>query len=307
MTDAPELTRLVLEKIEILGEEGARAYFEVSAGTISAWRNGKNPPSLAAAQRVFDETLKYQAPEAMTGEKNRVELLLPQYDDVEPLHMFTLIRACKLYGMDKIGIIPKMRTLITEARCDLAEKFLLTRSPWAIMADSDMALCCGSGAMLRKQGLELPEPKASRNAIERLMSHPDDKRIVGALYRDRRGVNKAQCEKAFSSEAENKRLLDLFKSANGSDGLEENGWVGFGLVKIHRSVFLEMKEAAKPGGPLEEIAPPKGRESDPYGFFGRTSQIRGEDVAFCRRAQKIGIKTFVDTGCLIGHIGKKIF
>ena len=124
MSDVPELTRLVLDKIEVLGEEGARAYFEVSAGTISAWRNGKNPPSLAAAQRVFDEQLKYNAPEAIiaAAERPSLVLCLPQYESVEPLHFFSVFRCCKLYGIEKIAMIPKIRTLVDEARNDLAEK-----------------------------------------------------------------------------------------------------------------------------------------------------------------------------------------
>jgi hypothetical protein len=175
------------------------------------------------------------------------------------------------------------------------------------MIDSDMIPPCGSSAMLRKQGFNLPDVKGNRNALERIMSHPADKKIVGALYRDRRGLNKAQCEKGFSSATENQRLLDLFAGKGNSDGLEEQGWIGGGMLRIHRSVFIAMKEAAKPGGPLADIAPGKGRENDPYGFFGRTSQWRGEDVAFGRRAQMIGIKSWLDTGILCGHRGGKIF
>lgn len=307
MSDIPELTKLVLDKIAILGEEESRAYFEVSAGTISAWRNGKNPPSLAAAQRVFDETLKYQAPEAMTGERNRVELLLPAYENIEPLREFTMLRCCKLYGIEKIGFIPKIRTLIDEARNDLVERFLLTGSEWAVFIDSDVILPCGSNAILRKQGFNIPDVKGNRNAIERIMSHPADKLIVGGLYRDRRGMNKAQCEKGFSSQKDNERLLGIFDGKSSDDGLEEMGWVGGGMTRWHRSVFLRMKEAAQPGGLLADIAPPKGREGEPYGYFGRTAQWRGEDVAGCRRAGIMGVKTYLDCGLTLGHRGGKIY
>lgn len=302
-----ELHQIVLNKIELLGEVDAKEYFGVSAGTISSWRNRKTNPPLVAVAKVYDETLKYNAPEATTGEKNRVELLLPMYNDVEPLFLFTLFRCCKLYGIEKIGFIPKIRTLIEEARNDLAERFLLTGSEWCIYMDCDIIFPCGSAAMLRKEGFNLPDSKGNRNAIERMMSHPADKRIIGGLYRDRRGMNKAQCEKGFSSPQDNARLLALYEGKGDSDGLEEQRWVAFGMVRIHRSVFLEMKEAAKPGGPLENIAPPKGREGDPHGFFGRSSQWRGEDIAFCRRAAEIGIKSYVDTGILLGHRGGKIY
>ena len=307
MSDVHELTRLVLDKIEALGEAGAKEYFDVSAGTISAWRNGKHPPSLAAAQRAYDESLRYQTPEVIADRNTTVALLLPMLDTMDPLTFFTLFRCLKLYGPEKVSMIPKMRTLIDEARCDLAEKALLTTAEYFIYCDADMILPCGNGAMLRKQGLTIPEPKISRNAIERLMSHGSEAKIVGALYRDRRGGTKAQCAKGFMSPQENARMLGLFDGSTKGDGLEEVGWVGFGLVRVHRSVFTDMKEAAKPGGPLADIAPPKGREGEPYGFFGRTSQWRGEDVAYCRRAGQIGIKTYVDTGLLCGHRGEKIY
>lgn len=306
-----DLAALVLDKITALGDAKAAEYFEVSAGTILAWRNRKNAPSLAAAQKVWDDSLLCQSPEIWGNSANApVLLLLPAFDSIEMLTFTTLVKACKGYGMDKISIIPKWRTLIVEARNDLAERALLTKSEWFIYGDVDSVVPCGNGAMLRKYGLNLPEPKASRNAIERLMSHPADKLIVGALYKDRRGGTKAQCEKGFASLQENERLLGLFNPSPKtpqSDGLEEVGWIGFGLVRIHRSVFERMKEAAKPGGVLQEIAPPAGRETEPYGYFDTTRQARGEDVKFCRRAGQIGVKVWLDTGLLLGHIGSKIY
>lgn len=303
------LTQLVLDRIAGLGDAAASEYFGVSPATIAGWKAGRTSPSLAAAQKVFEEDMALNAPETWTASgKEHIQLGLPMYENVEPLNLFTLFRCCKLYGMDKVGVIPKVRTLIDEARCDIAEKFLLTGSEWLVFLDSDMILPCGSGAMLRSQGLSLPEPKASRNALERLMSHPKEYRIVAGLYRDRRGMNKVQCSLGFANQKDNERLLNLFRDAKGEDGLEEVAWAGTGFIRIHRSVFLEMKEAAKKGGPLESIAPPPPpRDKEPYGFFGRTSEWRGEDVAFGRRAQKIGIKTYIDKGLLMGHRGGYIY
>lgn len=302
-----DLTKLVLDKLAALETVPAAVeYFGVAAPTISLWKSGKGLPTLKAAQKVWEDTLLCQAPE-LWGKESRaqIQLLMPMMDWIEPMTFITLVRACKLYGFDKISIIPKDRTLIIEARNDLAARALLTTSEWFIFADADGIFPCGSGAILRKLGHNVPEPKASRNAIERLMSHPADKLIVGALYRDRRGGTRAQCEIAFRSPQENARLLGFFDGKTQGDGLEETGWVGFSLVRINRSVFERMKEAAKPGGPLSDIAPV--REGQPHGFFDTTRQARGEDVKFCRRAEQIGVKVFVDNGLLCGHMGKKCY
>ena len=302
------LVRLVLDKIAELGDKRAQEYFEVSAGTISAWKSLKTFPSLVAAQKVWDDSLLCQTPEVWGAtDKGQVALLLPAYESIEPVTFFTLFKAIKGYGIDKIVMIPKWRTLIVEARNDLAERALLTKAEWFIWGDVDSVVPCGNSAVARKYGLNIPEHKSSRNAITRLMSHPADKLIVGALYKDRRGGRKAQCEGGFKSDAENARLLGFFDGKTQGDDLEKHGWVGFGMVRTHRSVFERMKEAAKPGGPLEEIAPPKGRENEPYGYFDTTRQARGEDVKFCRRAAQIGVDVWVDPGCLLGHIGKVTF
>ena len=302
-----DLANLVLAKIAALGDTEASKYFEMSMATILAWRTRKTPPSLAAAQRVWDDTLTCHAPEIWGGNgKESVCLAMPMYENVEPLTMVTLIRCMKLYGMDKIRIIPEMRTLIDEARNTLVQRFMATDSEYCLFLDADMILPCGAGAMLRQHGFTVPEPKASVNAIERIMSHPKEARIVGALYRNRRGTGKPALELAYRSAQEDERLRGFFDGKTKGEGLEETGWVGFGMVRIHRSVFKEMQDAAVEGGPLAEIAPPKGREKDAFGYFGRTPQWRGEDISYCRRAQKIGIKTYVDTGLLLGHMGKRI-
>jgi hypothetical protein len=312
-----DLNKLVLDKIAAIGDEAAQKYFDVSAGTVSAWKLGRTAPKLAAAQKVMDElpppvtAPAISAPEEVWEEPvnktGTVTLLMPMMEGIGAVSFTTLVRACKDYGMDRVSIIPKWRTLIVEARNDLADSFLKTSAEWCIFIDADMVFPCGSGPLLHKLGLSLPEPKASRNFIARLMSHPADKLIVGALYKDRRGGVRAQCEAGFRSTDDNTRLLSLFTSEPTiySDGLEEAGWFGFASVRIHRSVFERMKEAAKEGGPLAEIAP--AREGEAYGFFETSRAIRGEDVSYCRRAAKIGIQSWLDTGTLLGHCGSKIY
>jgi len=303
-----DLAGLVLAKITELGDEKAREYFDVSAGTIHAWRTGKTTPSLAAAQKCWDDSPICSAPE-IWGPAGNVPLmmLLPIYRDPSGMNHVTLTANYRKYGIDKINIIPKFRTLIDEARNDLAAKFLLSKAEWAVFCDDDMVLPTGNAAFLQKNGWAVPDRLGNRVALERIMSHPKEHRIIGGLYRDRRVGTRAQCEKAFRSPQENARLIEIITGKRTDDGLEENGWCATGFVRVHRSVLEEMAAEAKPGGKLADIAPPRGRENEAPGFFGRTSQWRGEDVAFGRRAGLLGIKTFTDVGCVLGHRGDKIY
>lgn len=317
-----DLRKLVIDKIAILGDVPSQDYFGVSAATISAWKLARTDPKLAAAQKVLDDMPNEPAPSgpvaaiatlaaeetweevAQPVDNGAFTLLMPMYHSVEPLTFITLVRCMKLYGMGKISVIPMCRTLIDEARNTLVQKFLKTNNEYCVFIDSDMVLPCGDHNILRKMELELPSEKGSRNALVRIMSHPKEARIVGAVYKNRRGSGKPALEIAYRGGAEETRIRGLFDGTTKSDGLEESAWVGFGMVRIHRSVFSDMEAAAKHGGPLSEIAPPAGREGDGFGYFGRSAQWRGEDIAFCRRAQKIGIKTYVDTGLLLGHQGQ---
>lgn len=311
MTDDPtprNLAQLVLDKIAELGDVKAREYFDVSAGTISAWKNGKTMPSLEAAQRCWDDSPICQTPEIWGNSGNvPIQVLLPIYRDPAGMAHVTLTANYRKYGSDKVNIIPKFRTLIDEARNDLAHKFLMSKSEWAIFCDDDMTLPMGSAAMVRKHGWNISDRLGNRVAFERIMSHPKEYRIIGGLYRDRRGGTRAQCERAFRTPQENARLIGIIEGRVQDDGLEENGWVATGFVRVHRSAFEEMAAEAKPGGKLADIAPPPGRENEPLGFFGRTSTWRGEDIAFGRRAGLCGIKTFTDVGCVLGHRGDKIY
>jgi hypothetical protein len=304
-----ELVRLVTDKITELGDKAAAEYFEVSAGTISAWKTLKTFPSIVAAQKVWDESPVCQTPE-IWGKAGEVPVMvgLPIYGDMDPLNHITLFANYRKYGIDKITIVPRFRTLIDEARCDLAKTFLATKGEWLVMCDDDMILPTGNTAFLRKNGWNVPERLGNRVALERLMSHPKEYRIVGALYRDRKGGSRAQCERGFRTPQDNARLLDIMTGKNSSDdGLEENAWVGTGFIRIHRSVFEEMAAAANNGGPLAEMKPPERHGERPMGFFGRSSEYRGEDVAFGMRAGKIGIKSYCDVGLYCGHKGSAIF
>lgn len=333
-----DLAQLVRDKITALGSPAiAQEYFGVSPAAISTWKSGKIAPTLKAAQKVVDEMgFVMPTPQSIAaiaampmmeiveqlpvnndnpydvGSGDRVVILSPAYDGVEQKMMTTLFKCIKGYGWDKVSIIPGSgRTLIEEERNDLVAKYrkIPNKPEFVIMIDADHVLPCGHSGMLRKLGVDYPEAKAMRNALVRIMSHPKEYLIVGGLYKNRRFPHKPACEIAYRSPQEDARLRALFDPLNKSpqsDKLEECGWLGAGFLRIHYSVFDRMEEASKNGGPLAEIAPPPGRESDPPGFFGRNSKLRGEDVFFCRRAAEIGIKSHCDMGLLVAHITKGV-
>lgn len=303
-----DLKQLTLDRIIQLGPE-APAHFGVSESTIANWIKGRAEPSLAAAQIAWNDSLACQTPE-IWGQNGNVPLqvLLPIYRDPSGMNHVTLTANYRKYGSEKINIIPKFRTLIDEARNDLAQRFLASKSEWALFCDDDMVLPIGNAAALRKHGWNVPDRLGNRVAFERIMSHPKEMLIVGGLYRDRKTGTRAQTERAFRSPQENVRLLDIMLGKNTTDdGLEENGWVATGFVRVHRTALEIMASEAKAGGKLADIAPPKGREGEPIGFFGRTSAWRGEDIAFGRRAGLCGIKVYTDVGCVLGHRGDFIF
>ena len=297
-----DLTGLVLAKCAQLGPTEAAEYFSVTPATIQKWRSGVNLPSAAALQKAFDEFAEVHPIGDVDTGKAPVQILMPIYETMDPNTFRSLLRTIRTYGSDKVEIKVVTRTLIGEARNQLVERFLKTTGEWCVFVDFDVVLPCGSAPFLQEAGVTIPVEKARRDALTRIMSHPKDKTIVGGLYRDRRGTGKVCCASAFMSAARNVELNALFSPSakDANDGLMEDGWVGFGFVRIHRSVFEDLQKNIEK---FPEITP---GTSGRVGFF-QTGNGVGEDVNFCRRAQAIGHKTYIDTGLLMGHVGRKTF
>lgn len=309
-----DLTKLVKAKIDELGVKEASKFFGVSAGTVSNWSSGTTAPSITAAQLVLSE-IDLDDEDAPTHKKQEKEpclpplelwqgkdviILLPVYRSFSPDTHFTLFANYAKYGSDKIGMIQEKRTLIYESRNILAAKFLKTGATWALMADDDMILPCGNKELFNgRYRAGVNEKSASFNAISRIMSHPADCKIVGSLYFGRHDEGKAQCASGFTSEMEN-RKLHLMEYT----GLKQEEWVGTGFIRIHRDVFLAMKDEIDKGRWPD--CKPKD-EGSWYGFFNPLRVGIGEDVSFCRRAREIGIQTYLDTELICLHNGERNF
>lgn len=216
---------------------------------------------------------------------------------------FTLFRNYAVYGPEKISLIPQGQTVIHEARNMLAHSGLQTDAEWFIMGpDDDLIPPCGSAQITNRYfNARLPEPLASYNAITRIMSHPPECRVVGALYFVKGNktthsspmAGKAVCSQAFSDEKFNQAL----HHPTPTSGLIKQDWVAIGFCRIHRSVFEDLIKAAD--GRWPEIIPTLAGQ--PYGLFQPLAPNVNEDISFGRRCKAIGIQHYLDSGLVCGH------
>lgn len=300
------LAELVRDKIRLLGVQAASEYFHVSTGTISNWLNGKTSPSIEAVELVLpdakiapDQTTDIE-PKVTMWEGRKVAILMPSYRSFNPDTHWTLMANYARYGAEKIALIPPQKgTVIHEARNKLIDKVMKTDATSFIMVDDDMVLPFGEEKYFNNLYGANIGPKAGVNAISRIMSHPTECGIVGALYFGRHAAGKAQCEIGFRSSQESQKLrLGKYQS------LVPTIWVGTGFIRIERWVIEKMK-AAIDAGQFQDCAP---RALDKwYGYFQPLSVGVGEDVSFGTRAQSLGIASYVDAGLVALHAGTALY
>lgn len=299
MTD---LKKLVIDKIGDLGVAKSKEFFGVSCGTISNWASGKTDPSLEAAQKVLELTgtaCDSSESEIYMWEGKDVIMLLPVYRGFSADTHYTLFANYAKYGPDKIGMLMEKRTVIHESRNMLVHKARKIKPKYVIMTDDDMILPCGSPDLFQSRYGASGRKGYGFNAISRIMSHPEDKRIVGGLYFGRNAMGKAQCCSGFSSESENQKLR-----SGQYDNLKPEEWIGTGFLRIHMSVFDDMQNAID-SGKWPECKPM--REGMPYGFFNPLRVGVGEDVSFGRRATELGIRSYLDTSLVLLHNGEQFY
>lgn len=297
------LKRLVLRKIEEIGVKEASKLFGVSLGTISNWSTGKSDPSLAAAQLLASEQPEPTGPDELTmWQGKEVIILLPVYRSFNADTHYTLFANYARYGPEKVGMIQEKGTLIYEARNTLAHKALkiTPRPKYVVFCDDDMILPCGNVELFNgRYQANVSTQSAGFNALSRIMSHPEDKKIVGTLYFGRHAKGKAQCSRGFASDIENEKL-----HTGAYSGLLEDEWVGTGFMRIHTDVFLAMDEEIKKDRWPECRHRAAGID---FGYFNPMGVRIGEDVSFCRRAREIGIKSYIDTSLICLHEGNMMY
>jgi hypothetical protein len=226
---------------------------------------------------------------------------------------------------------------VAHTRNACADHFLKSSLEWMITIDDDMVVPFGNSEWYKTYTgwANYPEPFASFNTIDRLMSH--EKTLVGAIYFGKHPTGcPVFCEGGNKQEAEYVRRgpHDLCKPTK---------WVGTGCMLIHRSVFEDiekkfpnlsrMSDRTGKGqwfsssehtimdwvrktrtmlsdGPMTSEKAFKAYEmltAAEADAKAKSSLAMGEDVAFCIRAREAGHQPYVDLGLICGHTGTQVF
>jgi hypothetical protein len=263
--------------------------------------------------------------------KKKVMMALPWGKMTHPLTSF-----CTAQLMDRRRVTTALNfgdAFVAHSRNSIADIFLKSDSEHLLMIDDDMVVPFGHAEWYKANtGWDIPEPFASFNALDRLLSH--GKTLVGALYFGRYGKGNP-----VYGEGPHERKYAL---SGPYDKVKPTRWVGTGCILIHRSVFED----------IEKLYPRLGRGADKKGgqwfsssehtLLSAVDRVRaglsagpmtgekalkayelleaavnearvsstlgiGEDVQFCLRAKSAGHQPFVDMGLLAGHIGHAVY
>jgi hypothetical protein len=138
--------------------------------------------------------------------------------------------------------------------------------------------------------------------IVKLLEHlQGGKRLIGALYPTRNGAMLTSSNIGTWGENLNDISID--------GGVQEVAVLANGFMGIAKSLLVDIKDK------LELPLLDKGTRQECYPFFlysygkNRLGEdvVIGEDWEFCRKANAIGEKAYVDADIRIGHIGRKLY
>lgn len=274
-------------------------------------------------------------PKSIITYQKRVMIALPWQKQVNPITSF-----CAAQLMDKRRTSSMLcfgDAFVAHSRNHCVNEFLKTDLEWILMIDDDMLVPFGQAKWFRVYtGWDwYPEPFASFNTIDRLMSH--GKSIVGVCYFGRHPHGPP----VFATGASSQAAADYARKGP-HDEIMPTSWVGTGAILINRQVFLDIEKkypllARDPKGDggqwftssehtvmdgVQKVfdmladGPMDGQKalraySALEGILNRTKTAHGlgvgEDVIFCRRAGECGHQPFVDLGIIAGHIGHTVY
>lgn len=266
----------------------------------------------------------------------KVMLVFPWYKTSNPLTAFSVMQLS-----DKrrtASMICHGDAFVAHTRNTCADVFLQSSLDYMLTIDDDMVVPFGNGGWFRQNTgwANYPDPFASFNALDRLVSH--GKTLVGALYF---GRQQGYSRPVFNEGASNK-VAEADARNVPRDELKPTKWVGTGCMLIHRSVFEDIEKkfpnlargANKKGGQWftssEHTAIDWLRRCETFlsqgpmdgekAYQAHSMVVRalgeakansglgmGEDVTFCTRAREAGHQPFVDFGLVAGHIGYHVY
>lgn len=266
--------------------------------------------------------------------QKKVLIALPWYKSVSPITAFCVVQLA-----DKRRTATALNfddAFVVHSRNSIADYFLKSDNEWLLSIDDDMVVPFGHTEWFRTftGWSEFPEPFASFNALDRLLSH--GKTLVGATYFGRHwhGV-------PVFGEGNNPTVAAEIRKGP-VDECRPTRWVGTGCLLVHRTVFEDIEKKfpnlargadKKRGqwftssehvamdairrtadmlsaGPMDGLKAVKAYEMLISAQSTAKSQSglgQGEDVTFSKRASESGHQPFVDLGLVAGHIGSCCF
>lgn len=276
------------------------------------------------------EPIPTVSPQSVRVFDKKIMLALPWQKIVSPITAF-----CVAQLHDKRRTVSALNfgdAFVVHSRNTIVDIFLQSKLEWLLQIDDDMLVPFGDARWFRAYTgwSNYPEPFASFNAIDRLLSH--GKSLVGATY-----FGKHAHASPVYSEGSNPKESEYVRKGP-YDIVKPCRWVGTGCMLIHRTVFEDIEKrfpnlqrgpTGRGGhwftssehctmdwlrrmreilsvGPMDGPKAMKafemviGAEAEAK---AKSSLGMGEDVCFCVRAKEAGHTPHVDLGLYCGHVG----
>jgi hypothetical protein len=233
----------------------------------------------------------------------KVNIAVMSYRYINPDVHFSLYANYAEHGPDKIGLIRAPKgTEIHRTRSMVANSFMRGDAEYLIMVDDDMLLPFGNESAYERLvhdicGESVPHRAGNCRAISKIMSHGPEIGIVGGLY-VARNKHRSPMVWGVDREAAKKGALT---------GLHKCDWIATGFIRIHRSVFQKIKDAAPTK--FKDIMP-RGEANSPgdyHGYFLPRINHQGEDSSFAARAREVGVQSYLDADIKLGHVGEYVY
>lgn len=263
-----------------------------------------------------------------------VMLVLPWQKQTNPMTAFSVMGLAdrrRIHTLLNFG-----DAFVAHSRNTCTDLFLASECQWMLTIDDDMIVPFGNGRWFNAYtGMNLPEPFASFNALDRLLA--SGKKLVGALYFGRVPGGKAMFAEAATNDVETEKA----RRAPFNE-VRPTQWVGTGCMLIHRTVFEDIEKrfprlarkangkggqwftssehmamdalgklqtlfSTGPATPEKALKAHQMVEAALSDAQKQTCLGMGEDVQLCLRATIAGHQPHVDMGLVCGHVGHYIY